>query len=76
MSILSVRVPKDLEKVLPKKDRSAWVIEAIRERARRQRIAEIAASAAEDADRDLQILAEWEPATAPLPKTRKRKARA
>lgn len=75
MSLLSVRLPKDLEKVVPKKDRSAWVIQAIREQARRERIAEIAASAAEDSDRDLEILAEWEPATAPMPDTKKRKAR-
>jgi hypothetical protein len=75
MSILSVRLPKDLEKMVPKKDRSAWVINAIREQARRQRIGEIAASAAEHAAQDLEILAEWEPATAPLPEPKKRKAK-
>jgi len=74
MSTLSVRLPRDLEKALPKSARSAWAIRAMREQLRRDRIEAIAAAAAENAERDLEILNEWEPATAPLPERRRRKA--
>ena len=67
MSILSVRLPKDLERVVPRKDRSAWVVEAIRERLRRQRIEAIARSAAEHESEELELLEDWESASAPLP---------
>lgn len=74
MSTLSVRLPKDLEKALPKSDRSAWAIRAMREQLRRDRIEAIAAAAAENAERDLDILSEWEAVTPPLPGPRRRKA--
>ncbi|HEV2292565.1 MAG TPA: hypothetical protein VGR35_01840 [Tepidisphaeraceae bacterium] len=64
--MLSVRLPKELDRVLPRKDRSAWVIDAIRERLRRERISAIARSAAENADEELAVLAEWSKASAPL----------
>jgi hypothetical protein len=66
MSVLSVRIPKDLATKIPRKDRSAWVIEAIRQQLRRQKIHQIAASAGRNAKRDSAALADWEPATAPL----------
>ena len=71
MSIMSVRLPKDLERAVPRKDRSAWVIDAIRERLRRERIDEIARDAAAHSAEDLEVLADWEAASAPLP-TQKR----
>jgi hypothetical protein len=71
MAILSVRIPKDLETRLPKRDRSAWVIQALRDRLRRERVRAIARDAAENAERELQTLREWETATAPLPRGRK-----
>ena len=67
MSILSVRLPKELDRALPRKERSAWVVEAIRERLRRQRIEAIARCAAEHESEELQALEDWEPVTAPLP---------
>ena len=75
MAVLSVRLPKDLDKSLPRKDRSSWVITALREQLRQQRIKEIADDAAANAERDLEILAEWEPATASLPGSKKRKGK-
>jgi hypothetical protein len=75
MSTLSVRLPKDLERSLPRKDRSSWVIGALREKLRRERIREIAEDAAANTERDLQVVADWEPATAPLPRPRKRKGK-
>ncbi len=74
MSVLSVRVPPDLEGRMPKKNRSAWVVQALRDRLRRERIAAIAESAATNAQRDLEELERWEPATAPLPERRFRHA--
>ncbi len=75
MSMLSVRLPKELDRALPRRDRSAWVIDAIRERLRRERIAAIAQSAADHADEELAVLDEWSAATAPLrsPRTRRDK---
>ena len=35
MSMLSVRLPKELDRALPRKERSAWVLSAIREQLRR-----------------------------------------
>jgi len=74
MSMLSVRVPPDLEGQMPKKNRSAWVVQALRDRLRRERIAAIAESAAANAQRDLEELERWEPATAPVPQRRSRHA--
>ena len=74
MSVLSVRVPPDLEGQMPKKNRSAWVVQALRDRLRRERIAAIAESAAANAQRDLEELERWEPATAPVPERRSRHA--
>ena len=74
MSMLSVRVPPDLEGQMPKKNRSAWVVQALRDRLRRERIAAIAESAAANAQRDLEELERWEPATAPVPERRSRHA--
>jgi hypothetical protein len=74
MSVLSVRVPPDLEGQMPKKNRSAWVVQALRDRLRRERIAAIAESAAAHAHRDLEELERWEPATAPVPERRSRHA--
>jgi hypothetical protein len=75
MSVLSVRLPRELDRALPKRDRSAWVIAAIRERLRRQRIESIAQSAAEHEREELETLSEWEPATAPLLQTRMRRSK-
>ena len=74
MSVLSVRVPPDLQGQMPKKNRSAWVVQALRDRLRRERIAAIAESAAANAQRDLEELERWEPATAPVPERRSRHA--
>ena len=73
MSILSVRLPKDLERAVPRKDRSAWVVQAIRDRLRRERIKAIAQSAAEHEAQELEALADWEPATAPIDEPRRKK---
>jgi hypothetical protein len=73
MSMLSVRLPKELDRALPRKERSAWVLAAIREQLRRDRLLAIARSAGEHAADDLEILAEWEPAGAPIPKSTSRK---
>jgi len=67
MAILSVRIPKDIEKSLPRKARSAWVIDAVRQKLRKDRALALGLCAAENAERDLEILKEWEHATAPLP---------
>lgn len=75
MSMLSVRLPKELERALPRKDRSAWVIDAIRDRLRRERIAAIARSAAAHADEELAVLHEWSKASAPLTSPRLRKVK-
>ena len=66
MATLSVRLPRELDRALPRRDRSAWVIDAIRQRLRRERIGEIARSASEHEQEELEILHEWEHATAPL----------
>ena len=72
MSILSVRLPAELDHALPKKERSAWVIGAIRERLRRERIHDIARSAAEHGHEELETLRDWEHATTPLQRRAKR----
>lgn len=66
MSVLSVRLPQDLDRLMPRKARSTWVIDAIRQRLRRERIEAIAASAAEHANEELQTLEEWTAAAEPL----------
>jgi len=66
MSILSVRLPRELDQAIPKRDRSAWVLEAVRERLRRERIELIARSAAEHAHEDLEVAGDWEHASEPL----------
>jgi hypothetical protein len=71
MSVLSVRLPKELDRVLPRRERSAWVIGAIRERLRRDRVKEIAQSAADHEREELEALRDWEPATAPLQRPRR-----
>ena len=75
MSILSVRLPRDLERAMPRKDRSAWVIDAIRERLRRERIGEIARAASDHADEELAVLEEWSATSAPVKSSKARKAR-
>jgi hypothetical protein len=70
MSVLSVRLPRELDRALPRKERSAWVIGAIREQLRRERINSIAQSAADHEREELETLSEWEPATAPLRRRR------
>ena len=75
MSMLSVRLPKELDDAMPKKERSAWVIAAIRDRLRRDRVGQIARSAAEHSERDLAVLAEWESAGAALPRAKPRKGK-
>ena len=65
MSVLSVRLPKDLDRTMPRQERSAWVIEAIRDRLRRERIEEIAQSAADHAEQELETLDDWAQAGAP-----------
>jgi hypothetical protein len=75
MSVLSVRLPKELDTALPRKDRSAWVVEAIRQRLRRDRVRAIAESAAEHADEELEVLEEWVPANAALPDETRRRPR-
>jgi hypothetical protein len=72
--MLSVRLPSDLAGQMPKKNRSAWVVQALRDRLRRERFAAIAQSAAASAQRDLEELERWEPATAPMPERRPRHA--
>jgi hypothetical protein len=66
MTMLSVRLPKELDRALPRKQRSAWVIDAIRERLRRERIRAIAQAAAEHESVELDVAAEWEGAERPL----------
>jgi len=73
MAILSVRLPKDVEKSLPRKARSAWVIDALRQKARRDRLRAIAGSAGDNAERDLAILAEWEHVSPSLPEGKPRR---
>ena len=67
MSMLSVRIPEDVDTQLPRKDRSRWVIDAIRQKLRRERIRTIAGAASRHAKRDASALAEWEGTSAPLP---------
>ena len=74
MSIVSVRLPKDLDRSLPRKARSTWVIDAIREKLIRERMQRLADCAATHEKEDLEVLAEWEPATAPIEPPRKRRA--
>ena len=73
--VMSVRLPRDLERAVPRKGRSAWVIEAVRQRLRQERIEKIAQSAAAHAEEDLELLSEWEVAIAPVPRSARRKAR-
>jgi hypothetical protein len=74
MSMLSVRLPNELNARLPRKDRSAWVVEAIRQRLRRERIRNIARSAADHPEEELEAIEQWSPVSAPLPeKQRKRR---
>ena len=75
MPTLSVRLPRELDRALPRKDRSSWVIDAIRQRLRRERIDEIAQAAAEHQREDLETLADWEPATAPIRAPSRRRAK-
>ncbi len=75
MSMLSVRLPRELDRALPRKDRSAWVIHAIREHLRREQIAAIAQSAADNEKEELAILREWSTSTAPLQSVRPRKVK-
>ncbi len=75
MSVLSVRLPKELDQVLPRKDRSAWVVAAIRQRLRRERINAIAKSAAEHAKVEQETLSDWEPLTAAAKPPLRRKVR-
>jgi hypothetical protein len=75
MPILSVRLPKELDRALPRKDRSAWVLDAVRERLRRERIEAIGRSAADHAAEELETLADWEPAKAPRHQRSRKKRR-
>lgn len=65
MPILSVRLPKELDRVLPRKDRSAWVLDAVRQKLRRDRIEAIAKSAAEHSEQELETVRDWQHADVP-----------
>lgn len=67
MGVLSVRLPTELEKELPRQERSAWVLQAIRERLRRERVVALAECAAEHAGEELEVVNEWSAASAPIP---------
>lgn len=66
MSTLSVRLPRDIDRVMPRRNRSAWVIQAIRERLITERMRLLGESAGLHEKEELEALAEWEPATAPI----------
>jgi hypothetical protein len=66
MSILSVRLPKELDRALPRKARSAWVVDAIREKLINERMKRLGEAGAAHESEQLQALAHWEPATATI----------
>jgi len=60
MAILSVRLPKDIEKALPRKQRSVWVIDALRKKIVSDRALILGLAAAEHAEAHLKELELWE----------------
>lgn len=75
MSILSVRLPKDLDRAIPRKARSAWVVNALREQLISERMRALGESAAAHEKEELEALSEWESATAPIRAPRKNKGK-
>jgi hypothetical protein len=75
MSTLSVRLPKELDRAMPRKARSAWVVDAIREKLISERMKRLGEAGAAYEKEQLEALAEWEPATAPLRLSRPKRGR-
>ena len=70
MTTLSVRLSNELDRALPGKRRSAWVLSAIRQRLRQEQIEATGRSAARHEGEELETLRDWEPAGRPLTKRR------
>jgi len=66
--LISVRLSKDLDEAIPKRNRTEWVIEAIRAKLRQEALRSVTDGAASDHSRDLQALEEWESAATPAPR--------
>lgn len=73
--LLSVRLPRDLDVEIPKENRSAWVLEVIRDYVRKRKLQQIIESAAANHKRDMEVLSDWECAATPLKRTSKSQRR-
>lgn len=76
MSVLNVRLPKEIDKAIPRKNRSAWALDAFRKKIREDRARRLGEVAAQHAEAHLAELEAWEPADAFNESIRKKARRA